>query len=185
MFKYLQIIVPSVIAIISYTYMELSQWSEVQSALMLPLSVLAGAVLFRLARGVPELPMDELETEKIKTLVSAYQTVTRRLAWMLGVTIFSIIGLIFIDFARDLFELPTELYTDLIQFAAALVVFGVVFSFFRGLALVLGDLDYAKIQSELILTNAQQRNARARITDLNEAEEKKPHKTSPNYGRQI
>ena len=182
---YLQIIVPGIVAIISFVYMEPHYWEEVYSGLMLPLSVLAAAALFRLARGVPNLPMDELDTAQVNELAAAYLIVTRRLAWMIGIAFISIVGLIFVHLAYNSIELPSEFHRLLIQSAAAFVVFCVVLSFFRGFALVCGDLDYVKIQSELIVTNAQRRHVRIANAELSAAEKKQPHKPSSSYGQQI
>ena len=130
MLMYLQIIVPGIVAIISFVYMEPHYWEEVYSGLMLPLSVLAAAALFRLARGVPNLPMDELDTAQVNELAAAYLIVTRRLAWMIGIAFISIVGLIFVHLAYNSIELPSEFHRLLIQSAAAFVVFCVVLSFF-------------------------------------------------------
>ena len=182
---YLQIIVPGIAAVISFLYMEPHFWNEAHSTFLLPLSIFAAAALFRLARGVPTLPMDELDTEQVKELVEAYRIVTRRLAWMIGIAFVSIIGLIFVHLAYITIDLLSEFNRLLVQFAVAFVVFFVFLSFFRGFVLVCGDLDYVKIQSELIVKNVQRRHARTISSNLSEAEEKQPHKPSPNYGRKI
>ena len=182
--RLLQIGFPLAASIGAFFAMETCQWDTIRSEAMLVLSVLAGAVLFRLGRGIPAISIDHLEVEEAENLTRDYKVVSRRLAYVAAVTAVALVGLATIGVVHRYIaqNLPTDSGAVLAALATALLAFVIVFAFCRAVALVLGDLSSVAAQSDTIVNSVRRRRAREEEEALQKAERDKPFKKPTNYG---
>ena len=180
MTKCLQIVVPAIMAIIAFNFMEPRHWAEIRTEALLTLSILSGAVLFRLGRGMPTVPADDLTVAEVKKLAVAFEVVVRRLVWIIVITGAAIIGLAIVGFGQEISESRISY-----QLGNAVLMFLIVFAICRGVILVLGDPDLAVLQSDLLVQSAQRHSARAEEGKLTAAENDQPFKSPRNYGKLI
>ena len=142
------------------------------------LSILLGAVLFRLGRGLPPLAMEQLEVREIKRIADAFKEVARRLMWVFGVTGITVLFLIAAEPLMTLAHGSPLLQRGVAFLASSLSAFAVV----RAVVVVLGDRDLVNLQADLIVRDAQKRYAREASAELDRAEEDRPFTTSEDYG---
>ena len=141
------------------------------------LSILLGAVLFRLGRGLPQLAVEELTLNEVQRLTDAFKVVGERLVWVFWVTVFAIFLLILIE------PLHTNFCDSwLVRVAFSMTAFSIALSLVRVVAVVQGDKDLIWQQAELVKHNARKRSVKREIEDLNEAQRKKPLTPSEGYG---
>lgn len=142
------------------------------------LSILLGAVLFRLGRGLPQLAVEQLDVQEVKSVADAFKEVTRRLMWVFSVTGITVLFLIAVEPLMTLMHGWPSLRRGVIFVASSLSVF----AFVRTIAVVLGDQDLVNLQADLMERDAQMRHTKQAAAELNKAEEEKPHAPSKDYG---
>ena len=176
-----QSLLPTVAAVACYFHMEPSRWLDIKQEIMLVLSIMAGAVLFRLGRGVPYMEVGELSTTDIKKLAEAMKIISLRLSYVLAVTSISLIGLALIEVIHKI--------TPITQASTALLAFFIVFSICRAVMLVMGDINFTVLQSEIMVKNAQRRSAKrnsaALTKEMEKENERSPFHPPSNYGNLI
>ena len=182
--RWLQIGIPLVAGGGAFIAMEPFHWDSIRSEAMLVLSVLAGAVLFRLGRGLPQVSIDHLEIDEAKKLAEAYIVVSRRLAYVAGVTAASLVGLAVIGvFHRFIvLYLPPDLVAIVGSTATAILAAVIAFAFCRAIELVLGDISTVAIQSDSIVKGVQRRQALEADKALGKAQQAQPFERPSNYG---
>ena len=173
-----QIVLPLVAAAAAYCGMDSSHWSEVRTEAMLVFSVMAGAVLFRLGRGVPSIDVGEIDVEDVKRLAHIYNKIAWRLSWVMASTAIALAGLALIEFVNSHFA-------SLAQWATAGLIFFIVFSSIRMIELVRGDIDLTKCLSSVMIKNAQRRHAKKQSESIEEAKRKDDFQPPDNYGKVI
>ena len=189
MFERLQLVVSITVGVVAAVFMESHHWAHIRAGTMLVLSILAGAVLFRLGRGMPTVDMDELEVVEVEELTSAFQIVTNRLVWIVKVTGVALVGLVGIDFIHKVVEcLLLEFSispTFAVQATTGLLAFVIALAFCRAVMLVRGDQDLVVVQSRNMVKVAQRRHARHGRSMLDEAEGEHPFQPPTGYGKLI
>ena len=182
--RWLQIAISGVAAAGAFLAMEPCHWDSIRSEAMLVLSVLAAAVLFRLGRGVPLVSIDHLEVDEAESLAEAYRIVSRRLAFVAGVTAAALIGLAMIGIVHHLIELhlPPDIRSVCAKLATAVLAAIIAFAFCRAFMLVRGDLSSVAVQSESIVKSVRRRHARDVEAALDKAEKTQPFNKPSNYG---
>lgn len=141
------------------------------------LSILLGAVLFRLGRGLPQLAVEELNLKEVERIADAFKVIGERLVWVFWVAAFAISLLILID---PLYSKFCD--TWFVRLASLITAFFIALSLVRVVAVVQGDKDLIWQQAELVKKNAKKRSAKKKIEDLNEARRGTPQSPSENYG---
>lgn len=173
-----QTVLPLAAAAVSYCVMDSSHWSEVRTEAMLVFSVMAGAVLFRLGRGVPSIDVGEIDVEDVKRLAYIYNTIASRLSWVMASNAIALAGLVLIEFIYKYF-------TSVAQWATAGLIFSIVFSAIRAIDLVRGDVDLTKFLSSVMIKNAQRRHARKQSASIEKVKRKDEFRPPDNYGKII
>lgn len=178
---FVQLSLPIVAAMTCYLHMEPSLWIDIKREVMLVLSVMAGAILFRLGRGIPYMEVGELSISEIRKLANAMKTISFRLSYVLAVTSISLIGLALIEIIHRVTQTP--------QAATAVLAFFIVFSICRAVMVVMGDINFTALQSEIMVQNARRRSAKRKANMVSEKmlkeERENPFRPPSNYGNLI
>lgn len=167
-------------------YLTPASWLSIAALILVWLSILAAAVLFRLGRGLPTFETEELNPETISRLTRATQGVARRLSFLFYI----IIGTLVVHLAMVLIGGSAEDVGGSAEDVDFLVLgfvfldsFLVAFTLCRAVILVQGDVDLVALQSKLLKKNAQLRNARRHDNELKQATAESPYTPDPEYGR--
>ncbi len=159
-------------------FVEPRQLLDLRTEVLTFLSILLGAVLFRLGRGLPQLAVEQLEVLEVKRIANAFKELARRLMWVFFVTGVTVLLLIA---AEPLMALAHG--WQFLQRGVAFVASGLsTFAFVRAVAVVLGDRDLVNLQADLIERDAQKRHATKAAAELDKAEQAKPFATPEGYG---
>ena len=150
--KWLQLLICLISASVPLL-IEPCHWPDFRSEILIFLSVLLGAVLFRLGRGLPQLEIGSLSLDKVQRLADAYKVVGDRLVWVFSVTTAAIL--------LSVVNEPLLAYFQNRPFAVRTIgcvtVFVVVLSVVRAWAVVIGDRDLIRQQAELLKLAARKR----------------------------
>ncbi len=193
MLKLLQILIPFVIAIIAFFSIEPSQWSDIRSDIILVLSVLAAAVLFRLGRGIPPMNVEDLELQEIENLVKEFRKVTRRLAVFLVIIGVSLIGLAITEVVDEFLKIIFSGFSEasqrtIIRISVAILIFFITLTFCRAYLVIRGDQNLAEVQGKIMVHSAERRHNR-KVSDASnrfkDSENEHPFTTPSNYGKII
>ena len=171
----MQFAIPLVLAALAWRYMDLAVWLSVTPGVMLALSVIAAAVLFRLGRGLPEFSVQELEIEDIRKLTGAYTVIAKRLGAILALIGLSIGLLISAHFFKEAPACVNSAIASLGAFSFGLVLC-------RTVALVKGDLDLIGLQSKLLVKDVRLSRVREQSDTLEDAQKRSPFKNPTGYG---
>ena len=171
----IQSVIALALATMAWWHLDLEVWLAAAPGVMVSLSVIAAAILFRLGRGLPGFSVDELNVEDIRKLTSAYTAVAKRLGTILvlvGLAIGSVIAAYFVG-ETPLWVRPAV--TSLGMFSLALVIC-------RAVALVRGDLDLIRLQAKLLVQDARSRRAREQAEEIEDAQRTRPFRNPPGFG---
>lgn len=172
-----QILVPMMTTSVAVAIMDPAHWRDVREPAMLVLAVMAGAILFRLGRGIPPMDTDELHVHEIRQFTQVITAISIRLSMVMLVTGAALVGLILIDTAHEFSRfLPHQIPTGIL-------VFLITLAFCRAIIVVRGDVDFAKFQSDIIVKNAARRKNIQNIRDAQRIEKDESYQPSPHYGR--
>ena len=193
MLMLLQVLIPFVIAIGAFFAVEPNVWSGVRSDIILVLSVLAAAVLFRLGRGIPPMNVEELELREVQVLAKEFRKVTRRLAIFLLIIVISLIGLSLAEVVDEIFlilfpEFSESVQKTIIRVSAAVLIFFIVLTFYRAFLVIRGDRNLASVQGEIMVCSAKRRQNRKVLNTANElksSEKEQSFRNPSNYGKLI
>lgn len=171
----IQLLIPLPLAFAALLFLEHATWLSVTGHMMVCLTVVAAAVLFRLGRGLPEFHTRELATSELKRLTKAYTDVAKRLSVILALILLAIAIMMSAHFTcgAPLWVNPVLVF---------LGVYFVCLVLCRTVALVKGDLNLIRLQGRLLLEDVQLGRARQRAASLNESAEASPLKPSKGYG---
>ena len=154
-----------------------SWWISLRAEVLTFLSILLGAVLFRLGRGLPQLAVERLEASEVQRIADAFKVVGDRLVWVFAVTGLSIVCLLltvpFLDLGHDSLTVRLAASATLLLSAVSLE---------RAIALVGGDRDLIRLQAELLKRDARKRDAGQTKVVLDDAERRKPFVSQKGYG---
>ena len=185
--RWLQIMIPGAVAVGAFFAMEPSHWASIRGGSMIVFSVLVGALLFRLGRGIPPVTVDYLEVDEAKDMASAFKTVARRLAIVAGVSTAALFGLAVVGVLHQTVDqhLPPHIGAFCAKLLTAVLAGGIAFAFCRAFMVIRGDLSSIALQSDNMVKCVQRRHARDKIAALDEAEKDRPFKAPANYGKFI
>ena len=181
--KLLQIAVPLGLAAGSYCLLDSGRWFAIVSEIMLALSILAAAVLFRLGRGLPPFAVEQLSGSRLRELSDAYGEVARRLAWMLALTALAIASL-----AISRLALTTEGSLEAWPVGRELMSASVLLStlaLVRAVPLVMGDIKLIRLQADLVQEEARLRWGRQAKALSDQANRDDAYETPKDYGGTI
>lgn len=174
--KWWQFFVPAMATLGAVAVMDPAHWRDVKEPIMLVLSVMAGAVLFRLGRGIPPMDTDELRIHEIEEFTKVITTISVRLSIVMWVTGAALICLSLIDVVHKVFEfLPHQISTGVL-------VFLITFAFCRAIIVVRGDVGFARFQSDIMVRNAKRRKNVQNLRDAVRLEQDESFQSPPNYG---
>lgn len=170
-----QLLAPLALAALAWFYLDLTAWLSVAAPVILSLSVVGAAVLFRLGRGLPEFHVRDLDVEDIDSLTDAYSVVAQRLSGILA-WIGVAIGLLIV--AHFVKNGPEWLCSSL----TSLGVYFVSFVVCRTVVLVKGDLDLVRLQGKLLVKEIEANRTREHMRVLEAAREASPFDSPEGYG---
>ena len=159
-------------------FVEPSCLLELRTELLTFLSILFGAVMFRLGRGVPQLAMEQLGVQDVRRIADAFKEVARRLLSVFAVTGITALFLIVAEPLLALADYWPRVRQGIVFVGAFLVTFALV----RAIAVVLGDRDLVYLQAELLKQDALKRHAKKATAKLDRAERENPFASSEEYG---
>jgi ABC-type amino acid transport system permease subunit len=172
---------------VSGMLLSLDFWSEARQSLLVALSVIAAAVLVRLARGLPFTNPEIFEVEEIRSVVRAVHQVMRSLKVLIMV--------IFASFLLLILAAPLEKAALKLEFAqnygpsidallSALIGLLLAYVFVRIIDVVRGDYDLVSLQG-LFMVRAVERRQGKRFEEHQNAPGASPFQTPEGYGRRI
>ena len=153
-------------------------WPDLRTEILVFLSVLLGAVLFRLGRGLPQLEVDSVSLTEVNRLADAYKLVGDRLVWVFAITMAAIL---FTIVNKPLLAISQE-WSWVVRSIGCVTTLVVTLALVRAGAVVLGDRDLIRHQVELLKRAAQKRHADEQAERLDEAERQTPMAPSEGYG---
>ena len=142
------------------------------------LSVLLGAVLFRLGRGFPQLTLDQLDVQEVHRIVAAFKVVAGRLLVVFAVTGTTVLILVLAEPVLTW----VERFPAIRRFVTCAMSVLVALTVVRAVAVVLGDKALLDLQAHLVKRDAEKRHARNATAKLDKAEQEKPFATPKDYG---
>lgn len=134
-----------------------STWEVLRVALLPALSIVAAAVLVRLARGMPFTNADHFSLEEFRSAAQKIESNAKKLRALIFVCLAAVVSLIFapelVEFAQRLSRNPPSLFRIIDGTMSAVVGISVVYSFTRIIEVVHSDIGLLRLQS-LVLEKA-------------------------------
>jgi len=180
-------ILPVAGAIFAGWFLTIGFWDDVRQSMLVALSVIAAAVLVRLARGLPFTATEEIEVEEARSVVHAVKQVMRSLQHLIRIALASMVWLVFLK--------PTAAYVvsfePLKQHSTGIEIFlsgltGLVLSyvFVRILDVLRGDYDVVNLQGDFMVRTVERRKA-ARFEQDHPASATEAFRAPEGYGKPI
>ena len=151
---------------------------DMRAELLTFLSVLLGAVLFRLGRGFPQLALDQMDVQQVSRVADAFKIVAGRLLGVFAVTGTTVLFLVLTEPILALVDRWPSIQRIVTCTTSMLVAFAVV----RAVAVVLGDKVLLDMQADLVKRDAAKRHARTAAAELDRAGQEAPFTTPKDYG---
>jgi hypothetical protein len=154
-------IVSVVAAALAAGFVTIDMWDNVKQALLVALSVLAAAVLVRLARGLPFTNADQFEVEEIKALTKAVQQIMRSLRLLIFVILAT---MLLIALAKPILDRVIPIaqsgWIPIYVRAAISFTLGLLLSyiFIRIRDVVHGDYDLVNLQSNYMVRAVERKS---------------------------
>jgi hypothetical protein len=165
--------------IASVSYVATAVWAQTATGLFVFLSVLAAALLVRLARPSPFSNPDVFSDANVEEYFVALREVALRLSVILAAVLLAVVLLVFaLLYQTDRIALPRAPWIDML--ASGLLGATVSFLFVRFVALVKGDLGFIALQRRIII---QARTRKAAESAEKIAGGEVAWKSAGNYGR--
>lgn len=186
MAKWLYIVIPFGLGILAYNVMQPSYWHSVRQGLILLLSIFGGAVLVRMARGIPISDTNYLQLKDVHKLTQAVSGVYRALMVLFAAIVISIVGLAFVELLHDILikmDDAAKWGVPLSQLITGLLVTLIAYALGRTVAVLLGDYDLVKLQGKIMNDVATRRHADQRAESLKEAASEEPFTGHEGYGK--
>ncbi|WP_097091401.1 hypothetical protein [Novosphingobium sp. Chol11] len=186
--RFKNLAVPMTAAIAAWFAVPVDFWSDARSSLLTAFSVIAAAVMVRLARGLPFTNADHFEVEEIRQVATAIKQIMRSLQALIGFILATMIAITFADRVHDLFAqygLPTTRYIADHALSAALG-FCLAFVLVRIIQVVRGDYSLVELQSKFMIRAVERKEAKkydeARASS---AKIEPPYRAPEGFGRLI
>lgn len=186
---WLTILVPLPFAVVAAAVMTASRWGDIKQGLSVALAILCGAVFVRLARGLPITNTENLTVDEVKRLTSAVKLVTDRLVALLVIAFACVLALVFVEPMLKAIHVATWFAPDWKTYAewgvSGGLVYLIVFTFFRTIALIQSDRSVLEVQSEFLRKSVQRRVAADFAERQKAADGDSPFRSPDNYGARI
>ena len=182
------LIVPTVAAVAAWFLVPLDFWSGARSSLLTAFSVIAAAVMVRLARGLPFTNADHFEVEEIRQVTAAIKQIMRSLLALIMVVLATMIAFTFVERIQALFDrfgLPTTKFISA-HFLSATLGFLLAFVLMRIIQVVRGDYSLVELQSKFMI-RAVERKESKKFDDARAAaaQTEVPYRAPEGFGRLI
>ena len=163
--SWVAVVIPIIGAIVAAVFVPLGAWEALRPALLPAISIVAAAVLVRLARGLPFTNADHFSLSDFRSVASKLESNARKLRALIFVCLGSVIGLIaFPDLAKmELFPLVPFLswMPEVINRVLSFLLGGaMVYAFARVIEVVHSDVSLLKLQAKIIETAIAAKNAK-------------------------
>lgn len=181
------ILIPIVVGATAGYFVPLSFWKDIMSPALTALSIVAGAGLVRLARGIPFTNPDHFTVQEVRSVASALKLVARRIKLLVIVSLIAIMLVALSGPLSDFIEkirVNHTLQLGLESFISGIT--GVVNGYVgvRLLHVLRGDLSLMELQAEVLEKAAARKAAKDEMQRL-EPEEGKAFRDPEGYGNLI
>ena len=153
--QWLHIVIPFVTGALTGLTTYASAWIDVSEPLLSVVAIVSAAVLVRLARGAPFTAIEVLDAAEAQKLSIAIKQSVRSQGGLLLACIIASLCLVFIRQINDIFssEALKEILplTEHFDYLACLVPLMLAFVFMRTYAIVIGDIQIADLQADILL----------------------------------
>lgn len=156
------LILPVLAGAAAWLAVPLSFWHDARASLLTAFSVIAAAVMVRLARGLPFTNADHFEVDEIRQVTAAIKQIMRSLQALIVFVLATMIALTFVDRVQALFDqygLPTTSYIADHALSAGLG-FAVVYVLMRIIQVVRGDYSLVELQSRFMIRAVERKEAK-------------------------
>ena len=158
-FRFFQrLILPTLAGIAAWFAVPLSFWDSARAGLLTALSVLAAAVLVRLARGLPFTNADHFEVEEIRQVTGSMKQIMSSLFALIIVILVSMFLMVFSQKVADITyaimptgPIPTE------KTLSAFISFILGYVVARIIAVVRSDVGLVELQSKFLIRAVEQK----------------------------
>lgn len=179
---------PAIAAFAAWFAVPLDFWHEARPSLLTAFSVIAAAVMVRLARGLPFTNADHFEVDEIRQVTAAIKQIMRSLQALIGFILGTMIAVTFVDRVKALFDeygLPQTRFVAEHALSASLG-FCLVFVLIRIIQVVRGDYSLVELQSKFMIRAVERKEAK-KYDDARAAAAKSepPYKAPEGFGRLI
>ena len=158
-------------------FVEPTQFNAFFLHLIILLSILGAAVLFRLGRGFPQLEVRYLDNEDIEKYCQAYQIASERMKVLFYVIIFTILLIILYGYIYEESEMNI-----LNRIFVSVILGTVLFVLFRTWELVKFDVDLIRLQADLVKKSIRSERVNEEIERIEKDRSKNPIETPVGYG---
>jgi hypothetical protein len=160
-------------------------WTDARTGLLASLSVIAAAVMVRLARGLPFTNADHFEVEEIRQVTAAIKQIMRALAALIVVVLGTMGTLTFAD--RIVLIINSTIRPGGTlggQLVSAVIAFLLAYVLTRIFQVVMGDLNLVDLQSRFLI-RAVERRQREKMDDRQAEIDPGTFKTPEGFGRLV
>lgn len=178
------LIIPALAGAAAWFAVPLDFWQDARSSLLTAFSVIAAAVMVRLARGLPFTNADHFEVEEIRQVTTAIKQIMRSLLALIVVVLATMIAFTFADRIAALFALyglPSTRYIADHTLSASLG-FLLAFVLMRIVQVVRGDYGLVELQSKFMIRAVERKEAK-KFDDARAEATDPPYKSPEGFGR--
>lgn len=181
------LIIPFFVAAVSACFVSVDGWGTWRTGLVPALSVVAAAVLVRLARGLPFTNPDHFALSDFRNVSDALEKIARSLRALIFVCFSSMVGIIIfpsvLGVVRRVVEDPRiEGFAD--SALSSLLGFATSYAFVRVMQVVEGDISLLQLQTKILDGVISAKNAKAFETKM-AAQPTTPIAGAENFGRPL
>lgn len=187
MIKWSALIVPVTAGAVSAAAVGVGFWDESKQGLLVALSVIAAAVLVRLARGLPFTTPDHYEVDEIRALTDAVSQILRSLKALI-IVVFATMS--FLIIARLMQSLLSKALGKFFQhdpsdaIISGSIGFAIGYVLVRILHVVQGDCDLTRLQSKFIVRAVERKQAKV-FLEIEKKGSSTPFTTPDGYGKVV
>ncbi len=182
-------LIPIASGVASGSLISLATWEQLRTPLLPAISVVAAAVLVRLARGLPFTNADHFSLDDFRSVASKLEQNARKLRALIFVCLGALVGLIVFPGLPKLALFPILPYFEwapaAINLGLSAILGGtVVYAFTRVVEVVHSDVSLLKLQSKIMENVIAAKNAKA-FEKQREAAGSTPIAGSAGFGRPL
>ena len=181
------VVAPIAAAVFAWLWVSTAQWSSLATGLLPAFSVVAGAVLVRLSRGVPFTNADHFTPDEAEAVTEAVKKVVRSLRSLIVVVLGTMLSLVVVP--RAVSALAREVLTRgaaglLDAVTSAILGALCAYVFVRVLQVVWGDVSLVDLQATTLVKAVRRKSVKA-FDDSLATGAAEPFKTPAGYGKPL